>query len=291
MSDLSNIQNDSQAMGYLSRLREGMQVYGTDGKVIGTIDDMHGDGFHVNGKHFSASAISRVTENRVYLREYGDQAGMRAGTQTEGEIRVPVVEEHLDVEKRQGQLGEVGIRREVVEEKESIPVELRREEVHVERRDVDNRPLGADEAAHAFEEGTIRVPVRGEEAIVTKEAVVTGEVVVNKEQNVERQQITDTVRKQRVEIDEDYKRARSGFEKDFKDRQRKSGGARTFDEAEPNYRMGFDTRYDERYAGRSFDEVEPDLRRSYESQSKRGGDSWEELRDEIREGWNRARSR
>ena len=50
------------------------------------------------------------------------------------------------------------------------------------------------------------------------------------------------------------------------------------------------------YQGRDFDAVEPDLRRDYEgrygsTQTSGGGDAWQHLREEIREGWNRARSR
>jgi hypothetical protein len=164
-----------------------------------------------------------------------------------------------------------------------------REEVHVERREVADRPLGEREAEAAFQEGTIRVPVRGEEAIVSKEAVVTGEVVINKERTTEHQEITDTVRKQRVDIDEDYARARAGFQEHFTGRQRSVGGARTFDEAEGNYRFGYEAGYDDRYAGREFEDIEPDLRRTYEGGTSRRGDSWEQLREEIREGWRRAR--
>ena len=58
--------------------------------------------------------------------------------------------------------------------------------------------------------------------------------------------------------------------------------------------MGFDAGHDERYRDRDFEAVEPDLRREYESRrtgTRGGGDSWEDLREEIREGWNRARRR
>ena len=61
--------------------------------------------------------------------------------------------------------------------------------------------------ADAFQGGTIRVPVRGEEAVVSKEAVVTGEVVIDKEQTTERQQVTDTVRRERVGVDENTREA------------------------------------------------------------------------------------
>jgi len=130
----------------------------------------------------------------------------RAAAQTnttarEGEIRVPEVEERLHVEKRQAEMGEVRVHKEVEVEQKTIPVELQRDEVHVERRDVAARPLQAGE--DAFQEGTIRVPVRGEEAVVTKEAVVTGEVVVNKDRTVEREQVTDTVRRTEVHVDDE----------------------------------------------------------------------------------------
>ena len=277
-------------MSSTGNIREGMQVYGSDDQMIGTVERVHNGDIHVNGQHISADAIARVAQNRVYLKEggarYMAQGGMRGTTQqTEGEVRVPVREERLDVEKRPAEVGEVQVRREVVEEQQSVPVELRREEVHVEQRDVADRPLRPGEAEQAFQEGTIRVPVRGEEAVVQKEAVVTGEVVINKEQTTERQEITDTVRRERVNVDENYQQARSGFQQHFSQR----GQGRRFEEAEPNYRWGFETAYDERYAGREFDDVESDLRREYEQRGGRRGDSWEQLREEIREGWNRAR--
>ena len=46
-----------------------------------------------------------------------------------------------------------------------------------------------------------RVPVRGEEAVAQKEAFVTGEVVIDKERRTERQTVTDTVRREEVEVD------------------------------------------------------------------------------------------
>ena len=51
-----------------------------------------------------------------------------------------------------------------------------------------------------FDAGTIVVPLRGEEAVVSKETVVTGEVVIDKGRVAEERTITDTVRKQRVEV-------------------------------------------------------------------------------------------
>ena len=90
-----------------------------------------------------------------------------------------------------------------------------------------------------------------------------------------------------MNVDENYQRDRSGFEEHFG--KRKSGlGAkadtRTFADAEPNYRRGYEAAHDERYAGRDFADVEPELRRAHT-----GGESWEHLREEIREGFDRGR--
>jgi len=270
-------------------IREGMQVYGPNDQVIGTVESLHGDGFHVNGQHYSRDMVARVAQNRVYLSGTGMTEGRTAvgtGQTTEGEMRVPVVEERLAVGKREAELGEVQIRKTVTEEEQTVPVTLRREEVNVEQVDVKDRPLRAGE--DVFKEETIRVPVRGEEAVVAKEAVVTGEVVVNKETTTREEQITDTVRKQHVDVDKAYQEARSGFEQAHTSRVGTTG--RTFEQAEPNYRSGFTAAHDDRYTGREFEDVEPELRTQHTTTGT-GGDSWERLREEVREGWNRARGR
>lgn len=283
-------------MADTSKIRQGMQVYGSDNQPVGTIERVTGNGIQVNGMQIPVSAVARVDQKGVMLSGASAQYMSRQGQQgtarvqdREGQISVPVVEERLDVQKRSAELGDVQVRKTVVEEQQSIPVELSREEVHVERRDVSDRPLSTADAAAAFESGTIRVPVRGEEAVVTKEAVVTGEVVINKERTVEHQEVTDTVRKQRIEVDENYQKARSNFQQHFNQKGATSG--RTFEQAEPNYRAGFEAAHDERYAGKAFEDVEPDLRRSREATAKDSGSSWDHLREEIREGWSRARGR
>jgi uncharacterized protein (TIGR02271 family) len=264
-------------------IQEGMTVYGAGDQQLGRVERIHGDGFDVAGKHYGRDSVIRVDHNRVYVRGTGMAEG-RVGTmadKTEGEVRVPVAEERLKVGTREAELGEVQVRKTVTEEQQTVPVTLRRDEVHVEERNIKDRPLQAGE--DAFKEGTIRVAVRGEEAVVAKEAVVTGEVVIDKTRTAEERQVSDTVRKQRVDVDENYRQARAGFEQEFN--ARKDRGSRTFAQAEPNYRAGFTAAHDERYSGRQFEDVEPELRQAHGTS---GGD-WTQLREEIRSGWNRAR--
>jgi len=274
-------------MDLKGKLRKGLRIFGADNREYGTIDRYDDEYAYVGERRIPMSAFERMDNDRLYLGAEGRRYFETTGRQSaEGETRVPVVEERLNVEKRQGELGSVDIKKDVVSEQVQVPVELRREEVTVDRVDVKDRPVAAGDLDTAFKEETIRVPVRGEEAIVEKEAVVTGEVVVNREQTTERQTVSDTVRKERVDVDENYRRDRSAFQEHFQGRRGTAGGNRTFEQAEPNYRRGYEAAHDERYRDRNFEDVEPDLRRSHT-----GSDSWEELREEIREGWTRARGR
>ncbi|HET8632322.1 MAG TPA: DUF2382 domain-containing protein [Thermomicrobiales bacterium] len=298
------------AMGGQDQVQVGMPVYGPGDEELGRVGRLHGDGFDLgNGsQHIPLSAVARVAGGRVYVRggldRYQTDAALDRGAATNreavredrGEVVVPVVEERLDVEKRPAELGEVTVQKNVTEERQEVPVELRREEVHVERRDVADRPLRPGEAD--LRDETIRVPVRGEEAVVQKEAAVTGEVVVDKTQTTQRQTVADTVRRQEVDVDEDYARARPALEADWAARQGRGGAAagarRTWADAEPNYRYGYSAARDARYRDREFADVEPDLRRGYTDYTGRApagddADEWAQLREEVRAGWERAR--
>ena len=272
-------------------IREGMRVYGPDSQDWGTIERIHAGGFDAAGKHYSQHLIIRVEGDTVYVHGAGVAEGeaQLIAAQQEDEIRVPIAEERLAVGTREVELGEVQIRKTVETEEQTIPVTLRQEEVHIERIDVAERPATGEDL---FEEGTIRVALRGEEAVVAKETIITGEVVVETDRVAEERQITDTVRRQRVEVEENYQQARTGFEQHFATNQaaRVGGTGRAFSEAEPNYRTGFEAGRDERYAGREFEAIEPELRRDYATRGVTD-DRWTELREEIREGWSKARGR
>jgi len=274
-----------------------MHVYGSDDRSIGTVDRWDDDNVYVSGRAYKRSMFDRFDNDRLYFsnegyRSYQSMAGSELGDAVGGgEIHVPVREERLDVEKRQGERGSVDVRKDVITEQVNVPVTLRHEEVTVERVDVADRPIAVGDGADAFKEGTIRVPVRGEEAVARKEAFVTGEVVIDRDVVTEQQTVSDTVRKERVDVDENFTRARAGFQQHFEGRRGGVTGTavdtRTYDEAEPNYRRGFTAAHDERYAGRQFEDVEPELRREHRSN---GSDQdWERLREEIREGFDRGR--
>ena len=278
-------------MDLKGKLRKGLRIFGADEREYGTVDRYDDQYAYVGERRIPVSAFERMDNDRLYLGAQGGQyfADTAERWDDPTQLRVPIHEERLDVEKRQAEMGSVDIHKTVEAEQVNVPVELRHEEVTVDRVNVPDRPLRAGETADAFEEGTIRVPVRGEEAIVEKEAVVTGEVVVDRDVVAERETISDTVRRERVDVEENWRRDRAAFEEHFGRRRGAIGTAsdtRTFADAEPHYRRGYEAAYDERYAGRDFADVEPELRRSHS-----GHETWEHLREEIREGFERGRRR
>jgi len=132
--------------------------------------------------------------------------GNRAGTSNEGrmfgddrEQVIPVTEEELRVGKRDVSHGRVRVRSYVVETPVEESVTLHEEQVDVERRPVDRAVTAGDVA---FDEKTIEVEERSEEAVVSKDARVKEEVVVRKTADDRTKTISDTVRSTKVEVDD-----------------------------------------------------------------------------------------
>jgi len=216
--------------------RKGMQLFDADEALIGMIAGARGGTIVVGSRHIPKAAIARVTQNRAYLKPEADwtveaHAGAPAASAARpvsrprravraprppaeaGAVRplpgertytaltpatvVPLATERLRLEKRATDLGAVRVRKTVAAEERRIPVELTYETVHVEERDLPARPAtGVD----LFSEGTIVLPLRGEEAVVSKEAVITGEVVIGKELVTERRDVAATVRAEHAEV-------------------------------------------------------------------------------------------
>lgn len=115
---------------------------------------------------------------------------------------IPVVEERLTVGKREVERGGVRVRSYLREVPVHEQVTLHQEHVEVERRPV-NQPVSASglTSGDLFQERTIEVSERSEEAVVAKEARVVEEVVVRKESEDRVETISDTVRRTEVDVD------------------------------------------------------------------------------------------
>lgn len=115
------------------------------------------------------------------------------------DIRIPVVEEELQVGKREVQTGGVRVETSVSERPVEETVTLHEENVTVNRRPVDRAVTDADMSA--VKEGDFTVAERAEKAVVGKESRVVEEVVVGKDVAERTETINDTVRRTDVDVE------------------------------------------------------------------------------------------
>ena len=141
-----------------------------------------------------------MAKKQQQQRQQSDVVRQDATIEAQDTLRVPIHEEELVATKRQQELGEVRIEKDVVSEQRVVEVPVTEERVRVERHAVD-RPVGADE--RAFEEGVIEVPVMGETVDLQKRVRVSEEVEVGKEAVQRTEQVTGTVRREEVRVDDE----------------------------------------------------------------------------------------
>lgn len=156
-------------------------------------------GHDANAPRYTEDEIQRERASYPAPRQNAMAASSSTDT-TGGEVRIPVVEENFSVGKREYVRGGVRIFVRIIEVPVQETVQLREEHVHVEHHRVNKPATEADIAS--FREGTTELHEMGEEAVVTKTARVVEEVVVGKEVTHRTEQISDTVRRSDVQIEQ-----------------------------------------------------------------------------------------
>ena len=125
---------------------------------------------------------------------------MEAHGVTEDEaMRLVLSEEELAIGKRQVAAGEVGVHKYVETERVHEEVQLRHEEVDVQRRPITDGYSAA--GATIGQDEDIRIPLHAEEAVVEKRVVPTEEIVVRKREVVETEGVDADLRRERAEVD------------------------------------------------------------------------------------------
>jgi hypothetical protein len=133
----------------------GMPVFGADKRPLGVVEAVDDEALTVGTLQIPREAVRQVSAGAVHLRVAGTALAARpdypsasdgeAVATTDDHLVVPVAEERLAVGTREVNLGEVEIRKRVVEETIMQPVTVRREVVEVVQRDAAGREIGAQE--------------------------------------------------------------------------------------------------------------------------------------------------
>jgi uncharacterized protein (TIGR02271 family) len=94
----------------------------------------------------------------------------------------------------------------VVTEEQQVTVPVRREEVRVEREPITDANLDAATSGPDIAEDEHEVTLREEEVVVDKRAVPKERVRLDTETVTEERQVSDEVRKERIEVEDDVDR-------------------------------------------------------------------------------------
>ena len=119
-------------------------------------------------------------------------------TEREDELRVQRTEEELRAGTREREVGEIGVRKTVRTERESVEVPTRREEVTVDRV-----PVEGEATETEIGDAEISVPVTEEEIVVEKRPVAKEEVRIRKDVVEDTEVVEEDVRREEVEIDDE----------------------------------------------------------------------------------------
>lgn len=231
---------------------------------------------------YSRDEIEKERSSYAQLRSTGTSTGMSEAA------RIPVIEEELKVGKREVQRGGVRVFQRIRETPVHETVQLRDEEIKVERHPVDKPATQAD-LTTAFKDSSIELRETDEEAVVSKTARVVEEVVVGKEVTQRTENINDTVRRTDVEVEQ--LGATSGrlasdddeFRRHWQSTYGTSGGR--YEDYDAAYRYGSTMAGSDRYKNYQWTDVEPQLRSDWESSHP--GSTWDKVKDAVRYGAER----
>lgn len=211
------------------------------------------------------SSQSRLEEERLERTPEATSLGSR-------ESRIPVVEEEIQVGKREVQKGRVRVYNRITEVPVEEEIRLREEHAKVERRPVD-QPLSGD-VGDAFKERSFELRETAEEPVISKQAKVKEEVLVGTEATERTEVVRDTLRRTDVEVeklDEGY-------------------GRQVADMGDDEFIAHFNATY-----GQSGERFEENYRSAYhfaESESTTRpqlmNKEWNDVEDEIHQDWERS---
>jgi uncharacterized protein (TIGR02271 family) len=192
----TNVANDADAILSVQvdsdeRARRAAEILDRNGAI--DVDE--------RGAQYSKQNYSQGTSNQQNFTGTADTtATNQNNSNIEGQTVIPVIEEQLQVGKREVETGGARIRSRVIERPVEASIRLREEHVVVNRHPVNRAVTDAD--VSNFKEGDITLTERSEEAVVGKQARVVEEVEIGKQVTEREETVSDTVRRTDVEVEE-----------------------------------------------------------------------------------------
>ena len=206
-----------------------------------------------------------------------------------------VIEEDLKVGKRVVETGGVRVEKEVSTERVHEDVQLRKEEVFVDRKAV-NRPASTTDLEDGFEPKSFELRERAEEVVVEKQARVVEEVTVGKKSRVETASVDETLRHVDIKITQidthddtalRYDAFRPMYMQHYNQNYGTTNNEKGYERA---YRYGHAWALDKRTRDYDFNQVEGRMRNDWDN-SKEDQGPWEDFKDAVAYAWNSVRAK
>ncbi|MBA3262623.1 MAG: PRC and DUF2382 domain-containing protein [Thermoleophilaceae bacterium] len=136
----------------------------------------------------------------------GSGSGLQEGDRTDsvsGDDAMTRSEEELRVGKTEREKGRVRLRKYVVTEEVQQKVPVRREKARIEREPITDEKVDEATSGPDISESEHEVVLHEEEPVVEKRAVPKERVRLGKDVDVEEQQVSEQVRKEQIEVEDD----------------------------------------------------------------------------------------
>jgi uncharacterized protein (TIGR02271 family) len=188
-----------------------------DGETLGDVTSLNEESVDIGKGDFFPrdfairyDDIENVSDGRLILNQRGDDLNAWRDPGFEGwqgigdldqgtEVDILLREETLEARRTLRQTGLVRLRKVVHTEEKTFTVPVAREEVHVERIQM-NEPVEEGQEGQAFSEQEVTIPVMEEEVEIIKRQRIKGRVHAKKAGVIGQQKVSGSVRTEDVEV-------------------------------------------------------------------------------------------
>jgi uncharacterized protein (TIGR02271 family) len=152
----------------------------------------------------SGSGLPDADSTTTSAGEKGGPGRDTSGPNTDSAITRSEEELHVGTADREA--GRVRLRKYVVEDEVTQTVPVRREEVRVEREPITDANVDAATSGPEISSEEHEVVLREEEVVTEKRAVPKERVRLDKDVQTEERQVSETLRKEQIDVDQDAQR-------------------------------------------------------------------------------------
>ena len=165
------------------------------GKIIITVNNYKNDPTqateNVTGRH----AAGATRTNNLHASDAARATDLDTDTDS-----IQLKGEKLDIDKHDVTTGKVDVHKNVVNEKKTVEVPVKREEVVIERKPGDGAAATTD-VNDTQEDDTITIPIKEEQIDVKKRPVVREKVDIRKQEHEDMKQVSENVSHEELDID------------------------------------------------------------------------------------------